>query len=190
MRIYFVLPSLRTHFDADRGPSTICSSISSFVSPASWRPIVYSAPARVSLTINCFGRPQGGCFFRAPSTGLCCRAFSLLGAANVCFSFALISFFTGFLLIPVMPAKISVESFLVYRQLRHSKRFHIRAPELPELPPTGMTKGGQRRPVLVASLAALLVFVTLVYSNHFGNAFHFDDSHTIVQNPYIQRPSQ
>jgi tetratricopeptide (TPR) repeat protein len=29
------------------------------------------------------------------------------------------------------------------------------------------------------------VFVTLVYLNHFDNEFHFDDFHTIVQNPYI-----
>jgi protein O-mannosyl-transferase len=28
--------------------------------------------------------------------------------------------------------------------------------------------------------------VTAVYSNHFRNEFHFDDFHTIVQNPYIQ----
>jgi protein O-mannosyl-transferase len=33
---------------------------------------------------------------------------------------------------------------------------------------------------------ALAGFVTLVYSNHFGNGFHFDDFHTIVQNPYIR----
>jgi protein O-mannosyl-transferase len=31
----------------------------------------------------------------------------------------------------------------------------------------------------------LVVVVTLVYSNHFENAFHFDDFHSIVQNPYI-----
>lgn len=37
--------------------------------------------------------------------------------------------------------------------------------------------------ILFASLAAL---VTLVYSNHFANDFHFDDVHTIVQNPYIR----
>jgi protein O-mannosyl-transferase len=42
-----------------------------------------------------------------------------------------------------------------------------------------------RQRTLVA-IAALLAFVTLVYSNHFGNEFHFDDSHTIVQNPYIR----
>jgi tetratricopeptide (TPR) repeat protein len=28
--------------------------------------------------------------------------------------------------------------------------------------------------------------VCAAYSNHFHNAFHFDDSHTIVQNPYIR----
>jgi uncharacterized protein (TIGR02996 family) len=32
----------------------------------------------------------------------------------------------------------------------------------------------------------LAAFVTLVYSNHFENEFHFDDFHTIVQNPYIR----
>src|SRR3984885_5004326 len=32
----------------------------------------------------------------------------------------------------------------------------------------------------------LAVFVTLVYSNHFANEFHFDDFHTIVQNPFIR----
>jgi tetratricopeptide (TPR) repeat protein len=37
--------------------------------------------------------------------------------------------------------------------------------------------------ILFLSLAA---FVTLVYSNHFTNEFHFDDFHTIVQNPYIR----
>lgn len=38
----------------------------------------------------------------------------------------------------------------------------------------------------VAGLCALLALVTLAYSNHFNNAFHFDDSHTVVQNPYIR----
>lgn len=33
---------------------------------------------------------------------------------------------------------------------------------------------------------AVVVLVLLVYSNHFGNDFHFDDSHSIVQNPYIR----
>ncbi|TNF30463.1 MAG: tetratricopeptide repeat protein [Bacteroidetes bacterium] len=38
----------------------------------------------------------------------------------------------------------------------------------------------------VAALAAvLLVALTAVYWNHFDNGFHFDDSHTIVNNGYI-----
>ena len=41
----------------------------------------------------------------------------------------------------------------------------------------------RKAPILFLGLAAL---VTLVYSNHFGNDFHFDDFHTIVQNPYIR----
>jgi protein O-mannosyl-transferase len=35
-------------------------------------------------------------------------------------------------------------------------------------------------------LCALLVLVTLTYANHFGNSFHFDDSHTVQENPYIR----
>ncbi|HXJ42675.1 MAG TPA: tetratricopeptide repeat protein [Bryobacteraceae bacterium] len=38
----------------------------------------------------------------------------------------------------------------------------------------------------IVLLAALAAFVTGVYSNHFGNSFHFDDAHTVVQNPYIR----
>jgi putative flippase GtrA len=38
--------------------------------------------------------------------------FLLLGAANVCVSYALISFLTRFLSVAVMPAKIFVESSL------------------------------------------------------------------------------
>ena len=38
------------------------------------------------------------------------------------------------------------------------------------------------------ALAALLVFaaVALAYSNHFENGFHFDDFHTVNNNPYIR----
>ena len=32
----------------------------------------------------------------------------------------------------------------------------------------------------------IAAIVTLVYSNHFKNSFHFDDSHTVVNNIYIQ----
>jgi tetratricopeptide (TPR) repeat protein len=35
-------------------------------------------------------------------------------------------------------------------------------------------------------LALLLAGVALAYANHFDNAFHFDDAHTITQNPYIR----
>jgi len=35
-------------------------------------------------------------------------------------------------------------------------------------------------------LAILLAVVTVVYANHFHNSFHFDDSHTIQENPYIR----
>lgn len=34
-------------------------------------------------------------------------------------------------------------------------------------------------------LFGIAVLVTAVYSNHFENEFHFDDFHSIVQNPYI-----
>lgn len=33
---------------------------------------------------------------------------------------------------------------------------------------------------------AVLLMVCLVYANHFGNKFHFDDSHTIQNNPWIR----
>ncbi|MEO8128213.1 MAG: tetratricopeptide repeat protein, partial [Bryobacteraceae bacterium] len=36
------------------------------------------------------------------------------------------------------------------------------------------------------SLSLLLVSVTLVYSNHFWNSFHFDDWHTITSNPALR----
>ncbi len=35
-------------------------------------------------------------------------------------------------------------------------------------------------------LAVLVTAVTVTYANHFGNSFHFDDSHTIQDNPYIR----
>src|SRR5580692_5850006 len=35
-------------------------------------------------------------------------------------------------------------------------------------------------------LLAIAALVLLVYANHFHNDFHFDDSHSIVQNPYIR----
>lgn len=41
----------------------------------------------------------------------------------------------------------------------------------------------------VVFLLILMLVVTLVYSNHFHNAFHFDDTHTIVNNVFIQKTS-
>lgn len=41
-----------------------------------------------------------------------------------------------------------------------------------------------RKPAIL--FLCLAVFVTLLYWNHFGNAFHFDDFHTVVQNPYVR----
>jgi glycosyltransferase involved in cell wall biosynthesis len=73
-------------------------------------PSLFGARA-ISLTINYFAVRKAVFLSRAQHRVVLPR-FLLLGAANVCFSYALISFFTGFLLIPVMPAKISVESFL------------------------------------------------------------------------------
>jgi len=42
------------------------------------------------------------------------------------------------------------------------------------------------RRVLAAALFAVLGAVILTYSNHFHNSFHFDDSYTIIANPYIK----
>ncbi len=40
---------------------------------------------------------------------------------------------------------------------------------------------------LAIALSVLLVALLAAYANHFGNGFHFDDSHTIVDNPAIRR---
>ncbi|MDX2002440.1 MAG: tetratricopeptide repeat protein [Chitinophagales bacterium] len=39
---------------------------------------------------------------------------------------------------------------------------------------------------LALAFSLLMLVVTLIYSNHFDNGFHFDDSHTIVNNSYIK----
>ena len=47
----------------------------------------------------------------------------------------------------------------------------------------------RRLPVLPTTFLGLgfvLLLVSLAYARHFHNAFHFDDSHTIVTNPYIR----
>lgn len=43
----------------------------------------------------------------------------------------------------------------------------------------------ERRGTLLR-LGALLALVCLAYANHFENSFHFDDTHTITDNPYIR----
>jgi tetratricopeptide (TPR) repeat protein len=42
----------------------------------------------------------------------------------------------------------------------------------------------QRKNMVLTGL--MLCFVGLAYGNHFRNGFHFDDSHAIVDNPYIR----
>jgi len=39
---------------------------------------------------------------------------------------------------------------------------------------------------VIGFILILIVVVTITYSNHFQNSFHFDDSHTIENNLYIQ----
>ena len=39
---------------------------------------------------------------------------------------------------------------------------------------------------LVYLFLILIILLTLIYSNHFNNAFHFDDMHTIVNNVHIR----
>jgi tetratricopeptide (TPR) repeat protein len=43
----------------------------------------------------------------------------------------------------------------------------------------------KKDPLLIYTILLLLV-VTATYSNHFHNGFHFDDDHSIVNNPYIR----
>ena len=38
----------------------------------------------------------------------------------------------------------------------------------------------------IVLIGLMLCFVCLAYANHFRNGFHFDDSHAIVDNPYIR----
>ena len=39
---------------------------------------------------------------------------------------------------------------------------------------------------IAAAFAILLALVSLTYSNHFHNSFHFDDTYSVQQNPYIR----
>lgn len=42
------------------------------------------------------------------------------------------------------------------------------------------------RIVWLAYFVFLIAAVTLTYSNHFGNSFHFDDYHSITDNTFIR----
>jgi tetratricopeptide (TPR) repeat protein len=44
----------------------------------------------------------------------------------------------------------------------------------------------RQQPSARALILALLAFSAIVYANHFQNDFHFDDEHTVVNNPYIR----
>jgi uncharacterized protein (TIGR02996 family) len=48
-----------------------------------------------------------------------------------------------------------------------------------------MTAAPGRRTFILACCAALLL-VGFAYANHFENSFHFDDSHTVLENPWIR----
>lgn len=45
---------------------------------------------------------------------------------------------------------------------------------------------GSLRSKQILLLAAVLLAVCGAYANHFQNGFHFDDSHTVLDNPYIR----
>src|SRR4051794_23893528 len=58
------------------------------------------------------------------------------------------------------------------------------APPRVQTPEVQARRMGRSRTLLL--LAVVLGLVTLAYANHFQNSFHFDDFHTIAQNPYIR----
>lgn len=49
-----------------------------------------------------------------------------------------------------------------------------------------MTAAGPGKHAVRYAFVAMLALVFLAYGNHFDNAFHFDDFHTILENPYIR----
>jgi tetratricopeptide (TPR) repeat protein len=42
------------------------------------------------------------------------------------------------------------------------------------------------KPVHILAFCGMLALVLLAYGNHFQNSFHFDDSHAILDNPYVR----
>src|SRR5471030_2562732 len=43
-----------------------------------------------------------------------------------------------------------------------------------------------KTPYLLTGIILMLLITCITYSNHFNNTFHFDDSHTVVNNAYIR----
>lgn len=54
-----------------------------------------------------------------------------------------------------------------------------------DIPETNLNKM-KKQSIILSIIIALLVII-LVYSNHYQNGFHFDDSHTIVENVHIRK---
>jgi protein O-mannosyl-transferase len=69
---------------------------------------------------------------------------------------------------------------------KHKKRTKSQERPLDEAPSALPTGRAWSRSRTFAALAMLLALVTLAYSNHFHNSFHFDDYHAIVNNPHIR----
>jgi hypothetical protein len=47
--------------------------------------------------------------------------------------------------------------------------------------------GHDRSRTSSAAIATVVLLLVAAYANHFHNAFHFDDDHAIVSNPYVRR---
>jgi putative flippase GtrA len=79
----------------------------------------------VSLMFN-YTAVRKAVFFSRAQHRIVLPRFLLLGAANVCLSYVLISFVTGILAVPVMPAKISVETCLFLANFAIQRDFIFR----------------------------------------------------------------
>ena len=66
--------------------------------------------------------------------------------------------------------------------MRSSPEQRQAPPSAPSAPRGNIPSGG----LFAAAFGVLIALVTLAYANHFHNAFHFDDDHTVVNNPYIR----
>src|SRR5471030_2850909 len=44
----------------------------------------------------------------------------------------------------------------------------------------------QTKPNIIIGIIIMMFFTAITYSNHFQNAFHFDDSHSVENNIYIR----